>query len=78
MKRHKQNRDIEFPPVHFTSITKTVINFKYDIDQPFLEVLYKIEKWINPTWTGFFENLTAGWGPSRTGVNMMHLGDLLY
>ena len=28
LKKHKQNGDIEFAPVYFNSVTKTVINFR--------------------------------------------------
>ena len=42
LKKHKQNGDIEFAPVYFNSVTKTVINFKYDLSKSFQEVLYGI------------------------------------
>ena len=42
LKKHKQNGDIEFAPVYFNSVTKTVINFKYDLSKYFQEVLYGI------------------------------------
>ena len=42
LKKHKQNGDIEFAPAYFNSVTKTVINFKYDLSKSFQEVLYGI------------------------------------
>ena len=33
LRKDKQNGGIEFTPVYFNSITKTVINFKYDLDK---------------------------------------------
>ena len=33
LRKNKQNGDIEFAPVYFNSTTKTVINFKYDLDK---------------------------------------------
>ena len=34
-------------PVYFSSTTKTEMNFKYDFDKSFKEVLYRIHNWIN-------------------------------
>ena len=42
LRKDKQNGGIEFTPAYFNSITKTVINFKYDLDKSFQEVLYRI------------------------------------
>ena len=47
LRKHKDNRDIEFAPVYFNSTTKTVINSKYDLDKSFQEILYSIDNWIN-------------------------------
>ena len=44
---NKQNQKIEFAPVNFNSTTKTVINFEYDLDKSFQEVLYRIDDQIN-------------------------------
>ena len=32
--------------VKVNSVTKTVINFKYDLDKYFQEILHKIDNWI--------------------------------
>ena len=47
LRKSKENTDIEFAPVCFNSATKTVINFEYDLDKSFQEILYRIENWIN-------------------------------
>ena len=47
LKKHKSNGEIEFAPVYFNSSTKTVKNYKYNIDQYFQETLYRIDAWIN-------------------------------
>ena len=44
LEKDKLNREIEFPPAYFNSTTKPVINFKYDLDKSFQEVLYRIDK----------------------------------
>ena len=46
--KHKQNRDIEYALVYFSSATKTVINSdKYGLDKSFQEILYRINNWVN-------------------------------
>ena len=47
LKKYKSNGEIEFAPVYFNSLTKTVINRKYKLDQSFQEILYRIDAWIN-------------------------------
>ena len=47
LSKHKENGDIEFAPVYFDSITKTVITSEYDLDKSFQEILYRIDNWIN-------------------------------
>ena len=47
LRKNKQNREIEFALVYFNSTTKTVINFKYDLDKFFKEVLHRIDNLIN-------------------------------
>ena len=47
LRKYKENKDIEFAPVYFTSTTKTVTNSKYDLDKSFQENLYRIDNWIN-------------------------------
>ena len=39
--------DMDLAPIYFSSTTKTEINFKYDFDKSFKEVLYRIHNWIN-------------------------------
>ena len=47
LSKHKENGDIEFAPVYFNSITKTVLNLEYDLDKSFQEIMYGIDNWIN-------------------------------
>ena len=47
LKKHKPNGAIEFAPVYFNSSTKTVINHRYELDQSFQEIWYRIDSWIN-------------------------------
>ena len=35
LKNHKEKGDVEFAPVYFYSTTKTMINYKYNLDKSF-------------------------------------------
>ena len=39
--------ELEFSPACFISITKTVINPKFDLDQSFQQILCRTDGWIN-------------------------------
>ena len=43
LKKYKLNGEIEFAPVYFNSVTKTVINYRFKIENSFQEVLYLID-----------------------------------
>ena len=47
LKKYKHNGEIEFAPVYFNSVTKTVINHRFRLENPFQEILYMIDVWIN-------------------------------
>ena len=47
LKKYKFNGEIEFAPVCFNSVTKTVINHRFKLENSFQEVLYLIDVWIN-------------------------------
>ena len=47
LKKYKLNGEIEFAPVYFNSLTKTVINHKFRLENSFQEILYMIDNWIN-------------------------------
>ena len=47
LKKYKPNREIEFAPIYFNSVTKTVINHRFRLEHFFQEVLYLIDNWIN-------------------------------
>ena len=46
-KKYKHNREIEFRPAYFNSLTKTVINQIFKLKHSFQEILYMIDVWIN-------------------------------
>ena len=39
--------EVEYAPVYFNSLTKTVINFDYKLDDCFNEISYSLENWIS-------------------------------
>ena len=47
LKKCKLNGEIEFAPVYFNSLTKTVINHRLRLKSSFQEILYMIDVWIN-------------------------------
>ena len=47
LKNYKLYRDIESAPVYFNSFIKTVINHRFRLENPFQEILYMIDVWIN-------------------------------
>ena len=46
-KKYKHNGEIGFAPVYFNSLTKTVINHRFKLENPFQEILYITDVWIN-------------------------------
>ena len=47
LKKYKHNGEIEFRPVYFNSVTKTVTNYIFKLENSFQEILYMIYVWIN-------------------------------
>ena len=47
LKKYKYNGEIEFAPVYFNSLTKTVINQRFKLENSFQEILYMIDFCIN-------------------------------
>ena len=47
LKKYKLNGEIEFASVYFNSVTKTVINHRFKLENSFQEILYLIDVWIN-------------------------------
>ena len=43
----KLSEGIEFAPVYFNSVTKTVINHRFVLENSFQEILYIFDNWIN-------------------------------
>ena len=46
LNKYKFNGEIEFAPVYFNSLTKTVINHRFALENYFQEILYMIDVWI--------------------------------
>ena len=59
LRKHKENEDIEFPPVYFNSITKAVIALKYNLEKSFQEILYGIDIWIKEGYRWVIESVKA-------------------
>ena len=47
LKKYKHNGEIEFGPVYFNSVKKTVTNHMFRLEKSFEKVLYAIDVWIN-------------------------------
>ena len=48
LKTYKHNREIEFRPVYFNSVTKTVTNHIFKLEKFFEEILFMFyDVWIN-------------------------------
>ena len=47
IKKYKLNGEIEFAPVYFNSLTKTVINYRFRSENSGQEIFYMIDVWIN-------------------------------
>ena len=47
LKKYKPNGEIEFNPVYFNSVTKSVMNHKFKLEEFFQKILYIIHAWIN-------------------------------
>ena len=47
LKKYKLDGEIEFRPVYFNSVTKTVTNDRFKLESSFQDILYMIDNWIN-------------------------------
>ena len=47
LKKYKLNGEIEFTPVYFNSLTKTIINHRFRLENSLQEIFYMIDVWIN-------------------------------
>ena len=45
--KNTSNGEIEFRPVYFNSVTKTVTNHIFKLENSFEEILYMIDAWID-------------------------------
>ena len=69
LSKYKENRDIELVPVYFKYIIKTIINFKYDFDKSFPEILYRIDNSISEGCGRITESIDAEY--INISVNML-------
>ena len=47
LKKCKHDGEIEFAPIYFNSLTKTIINNRFKLENAFQEILYRTDFWIN-------------------------------
>ena len=47
LKKYQLNGRIQFVPVYFNPVTKTVINYRFKLKNSFQEILYMIDAWID-------------------------------
>ena len=47
LKKYKLDGEIGFAPVYFNSVTKTLINHRFRLENSFQEILYMVDVWIN-------------------------------
>ena len=47
LSKMKSNGEVEYSLVYFHSLTKTVINNKFKLDQSFQEIICRLENWIS-------------------------------
>ena len=59
LKKYKTNREIEFAPVYFNSLTKTVITHRFVSESSFQEILYVTDVWINKGSGWNFESIES-------------------
>ena len=43
----KNSGSVEYSPVYFNSLTKTVINNKFKLNQSFQEIIHRLENWVS-------------------------------
>ena len=43
----KNSVEIEYSPVYFNYLPKTVINNKFKLNQSFQEIIYRLDNWIS-------------------------------
>ena len=46
LRKHKENVDLEYASVYFSSTTKKIVNSKYMLDKSLQQILYRIDNWI--------------------------------
>ena len=59
LKKYKLSGEIEFAPVYFNSKTKTVINYRFSLENAFQEILYLADNWINEGYDWINESIES-------------------
>ena len=62
LSKYKGNGDIQFATVYFNSSDKKVINFEYNVDKSFQEILCRIGNWINGGSGWIIESIEVQYG----------------
>ena len=47
LSKMKNSSEVQYSPVYFNSLTKTVIGNKFKLNQSFQEIIYRLENWIS-------------------------------
>ena len=55
----KNSGEIEYSPVYFNYLTKTVINNKFKLSQSFQEIIYRLDNWISKESGWVFEEIIS-------------------
>ena len=58
LKKYKLNGEIEFAPVYFNSVTKTVINHRFRLENSFQEILYILMSGLMTDLAGLLNQLS--------------------
>ena len=60
LSKMKNSDEVEYSPVYFNSLTKTVINNKFKLHQSFQEIIYRLDNWISHGSGWIVEEIISG------------------
>ena len=60
LSKMKNSGEVEYSPVYFNSLTKTVINNKYKLHQSSEEIIYRLDNWISHGSGWIIEEIISG------------------
>ena len=43
----KNSGEVEYSPLYFNSLTKTVISLDYKLDQSFQKIIFRLDNWVS-------------------------------